>query len=209
MNTSKPIRVLIADDHPLLRSGIAAVLTSDPHFTVVAEAEDGHAAVEQFELHRPDITLMDLQMPGLNGVEATQAIRQINPRALIIILTTFNGDVQVTRSLRAGASGYILKNLARTDLCDYLISIHAGQRLLPPQVARSLASSFHAESLSKREVEVLRLVAAGNSNQKVGVELGLREDTIKAHMKAILLKLDARDRTHAVTIALRRGFWES
>jgi DNA-binding NarL/FixJ family response regulator len=200
---------MIADDHPILRSGIAAVLASDPQFSVVAEANDGNAAVELFERLRPTITLMDLQMPGLNGIEATKAIRHIDPRALIIILTTFDGDVQVTRSLQAGASGYILKNLARTDLSDYIISIHAGKRQLPPQVASSLARNFQRDSLSKREIEVLRLVAGGNSNQRVGIELGLREDTIKAHMKAILMKLDARDRTHAVMKALRRGYWES
>ncbi|NGZ86187.1 response regulator transcription factor [Duganella sp. SAP-35] len=200
---------MIADDHPLLRSGIAAVLASDPRFCVVAEANDGAAAVELFQQRRPSVTLMDLQMPGVNGIEATKAIRHLDPQALIIILSTFDGDVQVTRSLQAGASGYILKNLARTDLSDYIIAIHAGKRELPPQVACSLARSFQSDSLSKREIEVLRLVAGGRSNQRVGIELGLREDTIKAHMKTILMKLDARDRTHAVMKALRRGYWES
>ena len=184
------------------------MLASDPRFRVVGEADDGIAAVELFKQCRPDITLMDLQMPGLNGIDATKAIRHLDPLARIIILTTFDGDVQVTRSLQAGASGYILKNLTRTDLIDYILSIHAGGRHLPPQVASALAGSFQSDSLSKREIEVLKLVAGGNTNQRVATELGLREDTIKAHMKAILLKLGARDRTHAVMIAMRRGYWE-
>ncbi|RFP21998.1 DNA-binding response regulator [Duganella sp. BJB488] len=200
---------MIADDHPLMRGGIAAVLSSNPRFSVVAEAEDGDSAVEQYQRWRPDVTLMDLQMPGLNGIEATSAIRRIDPEARIIILTTFGGDVQVARGLKAGATGYVLKNLARTVLGDYILSVHAGRRLLPPPVAASLANSFQLDALSKREIEVLRLVGEGNSNQRVADQLGLSEDTIKAHMKAILQKLDARDRTHAVMIALRRGYWES
>ncbi|WP_373886606.1 response regulator [Duganella sp. BJB480] len=206
---SGQISVMIADDHPLMRGGIAAVLSSNPRFSVVAEAEDGDSAVEQYQRWRPDVTLMDLQMPGLNGIEATSAIRRIDPEARIIILTTFGGDVQVARGLKAGATGYVLKNLARTVLGDYILSVHAGRRLLPPPVAASLANSFQLDALSKREIEVLRLVGEGNSNQRVADQLGLSEDTIKAHMKAILQKLDARDRTHAVMIALRRGYWES
>ncbi|MYN16062.1 response regulator [Rugamonas sp. FT107W] len=200
---------MIADDHPLMRSGVAAVLSSNPRFAVVAEAEDGDSAVEQYQRWRPDVTLMDLQMPGLNGIEATSAIRRIDPEARIIILTTYGGDVQVARGLKAGATGYVLKNLARTVLGDYILSVHAGRRLLPPPVAASLANSFQLDALSKREIEVLRLVGEGNSNQRVADQLGLSEDTIKAHMKAILQKLDARDRTHAVTIAVRRGYWEN
>ncbi|MTV37691.1 response regulator [Duganella radicis] len=200
---------MIADDHPLLRSGIAAVLAGTPRFALVAEACDGLEAVELYRQHRPDITLMDLQMPGRNGIEATSAILELNPKAHVIILTTYSGDVQVTRGLKAGASGYILKNLARTDLSDYIMAVHAGQRTLPPQIACALASSFQDDALSKREIQVLRAVADGNSNQKVGASLGLSEDTIKAHMKTILQKLDARDRTHAVMIALRRGYWEA
>ncbi|GJI93291.1 DNA-binding response regulator [Duganella caerulea] len=203
------ISVMIADDHPLMRSGVAAVLSSNPRFAVVAEAEDGDSAVEQYQRWRPDVTLMDLQMPGLNGIEATSAIRRIDPEARIIILTTYGGDVQVARGLKAGATGYVLKNLARTVLSDYILSVHAGRRLLPPPVAASLANSFQLDALSKREIEVLRLVGEGNSNQRVADQLGLSEDTIKAHMKAILQKLDARDRTHAVTIAVRRGYWEN
>lgn len=206
---SDQISIMIADDHPLLRSGIIAVLSANPKFAVVAEAEDGDSAVELYRRWRPDVTLMDLQMPGLNGIEATGAIRQIDPEARIIILTTFDGDVQVTRALKAGATGYVLKNMARTALSDYIVCVHAGRRLLPPPVAASLVDSFQLDALSKREVEVLRLVSGGNSNQRVADQLGLREDTIKAHMKAIRQKLDARDRTHAVMIAVRRGYWEN
>lgn len=203
------ISVMIADDHPLLRSGIAAVLSADARFMIVAEANDGAAAIEQYQRFRPDVTLMDLQMPGLNGVDATTAIRAVNPDARIIILTTFGGDVQVARGLRAGACGYMLKNMARTELSDYIHAVYTGQRALPPQVASSLINNFQHDALSKREIEVLRFVADGNSNQRVGEHLGLSEDTIKAHMKTILQKLNARDRTHAVTIALRRGYWEN
>ncbi len=203
------ISIMIADDHPLLRSGISAVLSADPRFAVVAEACDGDDALAQYQRHRPAITLMDLQMPGLNGIEATLAIRAINPQARIIILTTYGGEVQVARGLKAGASGYILKNLARMELTNYILSVYAGQQQLSPQVACSLAHTFHKDTLSKREVQVLRVVADGNSNQRAADYLGLSEDTIKAHMKTILQKLDARDRTHAVMIAMRRGYWEA
>jgi DNA-binding NarL/FixJ family response regulator len=203
------IRVMIADDHPLLRSGIAAVLSADPKFSVVAEAGDGDGAIEQYKCFRPDITLMDLQMPGRNGIEATTAIRGLNPQARIIILTTYAGDERVTRGLKAGASGYLLKNLARTELSSYIVAVHAGQWQLSQQVASSLANNFQQDTLSKRELEVLRHVADGNSNRRVADRLGLSEDTIKAHMKTILHKLDARDRTHAVTIAMHRGYWDN
>ena len=203
------IRVMIADDHPLLRSGIAAVLSADPKFSVVAEAGDGDGAIEQYKRFRPDITLMDLQMPGRNGIEATTAIRGLNPQARIIILTTYAGDERVARGLKAGASGYLLKNLARTELSSYIVAVHAGQWQLSQQVASSLANNFQQDTLSKRELEVLRHVADGNSNRRVADRLGLCEDTIKAHMKTILHKLDARDRTHAVTIAMHRGYWDN
>lgn len=203
------ISVMIADDHPLLRSGIAAVLSANPRFSVVAEACDGDIALEQYKRFLPDITLMDLQMPGLNGIEATAAIRRINPQARIIILTTYSGAIQVNRGLKAGASGYILKNLARTELSNYIVSVHAGRRSVSPQLASTSLNSFQLDSLSKRETEVLRFVADGNSNKRVGQHLGLSEDTVKAHMKSILQKLDARDRTHAVMIAVRLGYWEN
>jgi DNA-binding NarL/FixJ family response regulator len=203
------IRVMIADDHPLLRSGIAAVLSADPQFSVVAEAGDGDGAIEQYQRFLPDITLMDIQMPGRNGIEATVAIRSLNPQARIIILTTYAGDERVARGLKAGACGYLLKNLVRSELGGYIVAVHAGQWQLPRQAAAGLANNFRQDALSKRELEVLRHVADGNSNRRVGERLGLSEDTIKTHMKTILQKLDARDRTHAVTIALRRGYWEN
>ncbi|MFA9219376.1 MAG: response regulator [Sphingomonadaceae bacterium] len=203
-----PIRVMIADDHPLLRSGIAAVLSASPKFSVVAEACDGAIAIEQYQRFLPDITLMDIQMPGLDGIAATTAIRRINPQARIIILSTYSGDIQVCRGLKAGASGYIRKSLARTELSDYIVSIHTGQRNLLPHQISTLLNSLQLDSLSERETEVLRIVAEGNSNLSVAQRLGLSENTVKAHIKSILQKLDARDRTHAVMIALRRGYWE-
>jgi DNA-binding NarL/FixJ family response regulator len=203
------IRIMIADDHPLLRSGIAAVLARSARIKVVAEAEDGDMAVELYRRHQPDVTLMDLQMPGRCGIEAISAIRAIQPRARIIILTTFNGDAQIVRGLKAGASGYLLKNMARTELVDYVERIHGGETQLPLEVTRSLSNTLQMDSLTSREVEVLKLVAHGLSNQRAATQLGLKEDTIKSHMKTILSKLGARDRTHAVTIALRRGFWEA
>ena len=153
---SEQISVMIADDHPLLRSGIIAVLAADPRFAVVAEAEDGNAAVELYRRWHPDVTLMDLQMPGMSGIEATAAIRGVDPDARIIILTTFAGDMQVMRALKAGATGYVLKNMARTTLADQIVSVHGGRRLLPPPVAASLANSFQLDTLSKREIEEKR-----------------------------------------------------
>jgi len=203
------ISVMIADDHPLMRSGIAAVLSADPKFSVVAEAGDGDTAIEQYQRFRPDVTLMDLQMPGRNGIEATAAIRSLNPHARVIILTTYAGDMQVARGLKAGASGYLLKNLARAELSSCIASVCTGRQQLPQQVACSLANNFQQDALSERELEVLRYVADGHSNQRVGERLGLSVNTIKAHMKTILQKLNARDRTHAVTLALRRGYWEN
>jgi DNA-binding NarL/FixJ family response regulator len=203
------IRVMIADDHPLLRSGIVAVLARSARIKVVAEAEDGDMAVQLFRHHRPDITLMDLQMPGRCGIEAIAGIRAIHPQARIIILTTFNGDAQIVRGLKAGASGYLLKNMARSELVEYVERLHNGEIQLPLEVTRSLSSTLRMDSLTGREVDVLKLVAQGLSNQRTATRLGLKEDTIKSHMKTILSKLGARDRTHAVTIALRRGFWES
>jgi len=202
------IRVMIADDHPLLRSGIAAVLAQSPQLSVVAEAGDGDMAVQLFRQHRPDITLMDLQMPGLGGIDAIAAIRQIDATARIIILTTFSGDAQIYRGLKAGAAGYLLKNMARTELLDYVLRVYHGEQRLPLEISRQLPNVVTLDPLTRREVDVLKLVAAGHSNQRAAGQLGLKEDTIKAYMKSILAKLRARDRTHAVTIALKRGFWE-
>jgi DNA-binding NarL/FixJ family response regulator len=202
------IRVMIADDHPLLRSGITAVLARDSRIRVVAEAENGDMAVDLFARHRPDITLMDLQMPGRCGIEAIEAIRAIDGQARIIILTTFSGDAQIMRALHAGATGYLLKNMARTGLLECIERVHSGAQFLPVEVARAVTYRPPSDALSAREIEVLRLVAHGYSNQRAALQLGLKEDTIKAHMKTISSKLGARDRTHAVTIALQRGYWE-
>lgn len=200
-----PVRVMIVDDHPLLREGIAAVLAVDGRFQLVAEAGDGRTALEQFVRHQPDVTLMDLQMPVMGGLEAIVAIRAIAPQARIIVLTTYKGDVQVLRALKSGAMGYLLKSMLRTGLADAIERVHAGQRHIPPEIAIELAAHVGAETLSARETEVLGLVADGNSNKRVAQALGIAEETVKAHMSTVLSKLGARDRTHAVTIAIRRG----
>ena len=201
-----PIRILVVDDHPLIRGGIAAVLACHPRLQLVAEAENGRQAVEMYALHRPDIVLLDLQMPVMSGIEAISAILELHAGARIVVLTTYSGDAQVVRALRLGAVSYLLKNTARTELLDCLLSVHAGGRPMAADVARQLAAYYHpGDALSAREVEVLRLVANGNSNRRAAVLLGISEDTVKAHMKSILAKLSANDRTHAVTIALNRG----
>jgi DNA-binding NarL/FixJ family response regulator len=199
------ITVMIVDDHPLLREGIAAVIQGEADMRVVAEANNGHEAVESFREHRPDVTVMDLLMPEMDGVDATIAIRAEWPQARIVILTTYSGDALALRALKAGASGYLLKSLIRTDLLEAIRSVHAGQRRIPREVAEGLAEHVHDDVLSPRELEVLRQVAAGNSNRRVAAQLAISEDTVKAHMKNILSKLAANDRTHAVTIALKRG----
>lgn len=202
---SRPIRILIADDHPLLRIGLAAVIQPQPDMVVVAEASNGAEAVAAFEAHRPDVTLMDLSMPEMDGVAATVAIRERCADARIVVLTTYSGDVQALNALKAGASAYLLKSLIRTDLLDAIRSVHAGLRRIPKEIAVGLAEHVGDEALSARELEVLHRVAAGNSNRRVAALLSISEDTVKAHMKNILGKLAANDRTHAVTIALKRG----
>lgn len=199
------IRVLVADDHPLLREGLAAVLEHCPDITLIGEAEDGAQAVDLFARLRPDVTLMDLQMPAMGGLDAIAAIRALDPHARIIVLTTYKGDVQVLRALKAGAVGYLLKSMLRMDLLDTIRKVHSGQHHIPPEIAAEVAAYFAADSLSAREVEVIQLVAQGNSNRRAAQELGIAEETVKAHMSAILAKLGANDRTHAVTIAIRRG----
>ncbi len=199
------IKVLIVDDHPLLREGISAVIDGENDMRVVAEAGNGAEAIARFREHRPDVTLMDLVMPEMDGVEATVAIRSEWPQARIVMLTTYNGDAKAMRALKAGASGYLLKSLIRTDLLDAIRSVHAGQRRIPREVADELAEHVGGDVLTERELGVLRFVAAGNSNRRVAAELGISEETVKAHMKNILGKLAANDRTHAVTIALKRG----
>ncbi|HSI60061.1 MAG TPA: response regulator transcription factor [Ideonella sp.] len=200
-----PITVLTVDDHPLLREGIAAVLKKHADLALAGEAASGGEAIEQFRRLRPDVTLMDLQMPGMGGLEAIQAIRELAPQARILVLSTYSGDVQALRALRAGAAGYLLKSALRTELVDAIREVHRGGRRLPPEVAAELARQADGEALTERELEVLRRVALGNSNREVGELLSVSEETVKARMKTILLKLHARDRAHAVTLALKRG----
>jgi len=199
------IRILTVDDHPLLREGIAAILGTENDMELVAEASDGREAIDQFRMHRPDVTLMDLQMPDMNGFDAIHAIRKEFPDARIIVLTTYTGDVQATKALQAGASGYLLKNMLRKELVDTIRTVHSGKKRIPAEVAVEMAEHHADDVLSEREVEVLRLVAEGNSNKRVADHLYISEETVKAHLKNILSKLSANDRTHAVTIALKRG----
>jgi len=200
------IRVLMVDDHPLLREGVAAVIAGENDMEIVAEAVDGREAIQLFRKHLPDVTLMDLQMPGLGGVETIQAIRTEFPNARFVVLTTYQGDVQALRALKAGAAGYLLKTMLRKDLLETIRIVHSGRRRIPSEIATELAEHVGEEALSEREVTVLRLVANGNSNKLIGAELDVSEATIKMHMKNILQKLGANDRTHAVTIAMKRGF---
>ncbi len=203
-----PIRILIVDDHAILRQGIAALVNGESDMKLVAEASDGQEAVDKFRLHRPDVTLMDLQMPALNGVAAIIGIRSEFPNARIIVLTTYSGDVHVLRALKAGARGYILKGQVRRELLETIRAVHAGQKRIPPEVAAELAEHATDEELTSREINVLRLIAAGNANKEIAAQLSITEETVKSHVTNILAKLGANDRTHAVTIALKRGIIE-
>jgi len=205
---NRPIRILTVDDHSLLREGIAAVLAGEGDMVVVAEANNGREAIEQFRAHRPDVTLMDLQMPLLGGNDAIVAIREEFPDARIIVLTTYKGDVQAARAFASGASGYLLKSMLRKELVETIRSVHAGQKRIPPEIAQEMANHYPDDALTAREIEVLRRVAGGNSNKIVADQLSLTEETVKAHMRSILSKLGANDRTHAVTIAIKRGIIE-
>jgi DNA-binding NarL/FixJ family response regulator len=208
MNTlrdTRAIRVLTVDDHQLLREGIAAVLEGQPDMALVGQASNGREAIEGFRQHRPDVTLMDLRMPDMSGIEAITAIRAEFPNARIIVLTTYAGDVQAAGALKAGASGYLLKNLVRKELLETIRAVHAGKRRVPPEIATEIAEHIADDALTEREIDVLRRVAAGKSNKVIAAELDISEGTVKTHMKSILPKLDASDRTHAVTIALKRG----
>ncbi len=208
MNAQSRIRILTVDDHPLLREGIAAVLANETDMVVVAEASNGREAIEQFRTHRPDVTLMDLQMPVMNGTDAILAIRKDFPHARFIVLTTYKGDAQAVRAFKAGASGYLLKSMVRKELVETIRSVHGGKKRIPPEIAVEMAEHHTDDALTEREVEVLREVAAGNANKVVAFHLSVSEETVKAHMKSILSKLGANDRTHAVTIALKRGIIE-
>ena len=207
LTTTAPptIRILVVDDHPLMLEGIHAVLSGFADVTVVGQASNGAEAVEAYRQLRPDVTLMDLQMPVMGGVDAILAIRALAPQARLIALTTYKGDAQAGRALRAGATGYLLKGSLRLDLHEAIHAVHAGRNYISPEVASEMAVYFGADALSGRECEVLALVAQGHANKAVGRLLTIKEETVKAHMSAILAKLGANDRTHAVTIAIRRG----
>jgi len=208
MNATSPIRILTVDDHPILREGIAAILASESDMMLVAQASNGREAIEQFRTHRPDITLMDLQMPLMNGTEAILAILKEFPQARFIVLTTYSGDAQAVRALKAGAAGYLLKSMVRKELVETIRSVYGGRKRIPPEIAVEMAEHHADDALTEREIEVLREVAAGNANKRIADHLAISEETVKAHMKNILSKLGANDRTHAVTIALKRGIIE-
>jgi DNA-binding NarL/FixJ family response regulator len=204
-----PIRILTVDDHPLFRNGIAALLATQADMLLVAEASNGREAIQQFRAHRPDVTLMDLQMPEMNGLDALMAIRGEFPEARVIMLTTYSGDVQVMRSMRAGARAYLLKNLLDKELLGTIRAVHAGKKALSAEASYELAEHATDEALTPAEVEVLRLIAAGNANKQIAAQLSITEETVKGRVRNILAKLGANDRTHAAMIGVRRGIIET
>ena len=206
--TGNRIRILTVDDHPLILEGIASVLQRQPDMELVGEASDGYQAIEAFAKFRPDVSLIDLQMPGMNGVDTIIAILEKWPGARCVVLTTYAGDVQATRALKAGAKGYLLKSMLRKDLVDTIRTVHSGKSRIPAEIATELASHLSSDALSAREIEVVRMVGEGCSNKIVADHLKISEDTVKGHMRSILSKLNANDRTHAVMIAVKRGFIE-
>ncbi|TBU72964.1 response regulator [Phytopseudomonas daroniae] len=208
MTAANPIRVLVADDHPLLREGIAAVLAGQADIDLVGEAGDGREALECFRRLRPDVTLMDLQMPRMNGIESILAIRGECPDARIAILTTYRGDVRALHAIQAGAQAYLLKSSLRKELVETIRTLAAGKRHIPPEIAADLAEHIGQQCLSPREVEVLQAAAVGYSNRDIALQLRITEDTVKGHMRVIMDKLRANNRTHAVAIAVQRGILE-
>ena len=203
------IRILSCDDHPLFRQGIAALLATQPDMSLVAEASNGKDAVQQFRAHRPDITLMDLQMPEMNGLEALSTIRGEFPDARIIMLTTYTGDVQVMRAMKVGARAYLLKSLLDKELLETIRAVHAGKKTLSAEASFELAEHSTDEALTPGEVDVLRLIAAGNANKEIAAQLSITEETVKGRVKNILSKLNANDRTHAAIIGVKRGIIET
>lgn len=201
------IRVMAVDDHPILREGIAGVIEGEGDMVLVGEASNGREAIEAFRRLRPDVTLMDVQMPEMDGVDAIRAIRDEFPAAKIIVLTTYDGDVQALLAMRAGAQAYLLKSSLRRELLETIRTVMAGRKRIPPEIAARIAEHVYMDALSPREIEVLKRVATGNSNKEIANALDISEETVKTHMKRVLEKLDAKDRTHAVTIALKRGIF--
>ncbi|HAG19355.1 response regulator transcription factor [Stutzerimonas stutzeri] len=208
MQADQPIRVMVVDDHPLLREGIAAVLEGQPDMLLVGEAVHGREAVARFEALRPDVTLMDLQMPDMNGIEAIRVIRAQWPDARIAILTTYRGDVRALHAIKAGAVGYLLKSTLRKELVEAIRVLATGKRYFPPEIAAELAAHIDSDCLTSREIQVLQCVALGKPNKVIASELQISEDTIKGHLRSIMEKLGADNRTHAVAIAVQRGFVE-
>ena len=202
---SKSIRILAVDDHPVFREGIAGLLADQGDMTLVGQATNGREAIEQFRAYRPDVTLMDIQMPELNGLDATIAIRNEFPQARIIVLTTYSGDAQALRALKAGAQAYLLKNLLHKELLETIRAVHSGKKIVAPEVSCEIAEHATDESLTPAEVAVLQLIAAGSANKQIADQLSITEETVKSRVKNILSKLGANDRTHAVMIGLKRG----
>jgi DNA-binding NarL/FixJ family response regulator len=205
MNEQPRIRVFSVDDHPLLREGIAAVINNQPDMTVIAQSANGQDAIQQFKLHRPDVTLMDLRLPDMSGIDALKSIRAEFSEARIIILTTFEGDVEIKRALEADARCYMLKSMPPKELVEVIRQVHAGKKRIPPQLAAQLAEHMSDEALTTREVEVLGQIAGGNRNRDIAEQLFISEETVKVHIKHIMEKLGASDRTQAVAIGIRRG----
>ena len=205
---TSPIRILAVDDHPVVRQGIAGLLKIQPDMTLVGEACDGREAIQLFRLHHPDVTLMDLQMPGMNGIDALIAIRNEFPEAKIIVLTTYAGDMQIIRAIKAGAQAYLLKNALHKELLETIRGVHAGKKALSPEVSYEIATHATDDTLTPAEISVLRLIAAGNANKQIANQLSITEETVKSRVKCILSKLGAHDRTQAAMIGVKRGIIE-